>query len=273
MKIKYLGTAASEGWPALFCHCEPCNKAMELGGKNIRTRQQAIINDDLMFDLGPDTFMHMIEHKFDLSNIETLLVTHSHCDHWIPLELSMRGDVYAYNMGKPVMTVYGNDVICNDLINRRRDYNDINDSVAIRHILPFEPFKAGKYTVTALRGNHMEDENCYIYLVEDGEKCMLYAHDTWEFFDDTYAYLKDKHVDFASFDCTLQNTEIGGGHMALPNNARVEKKLRELNCFDDHTTIVVSHFSHNGHLLHDEMVEAAKPYGYIVAYDGMEMEI
>ena len=27
MKFRYLGTAASEGWPALFCNCEYCLKA------------------------------------------------------------------------------------------------------------------------------------------------------------------------------------------------------------------------------------------------------
>lgn len=275
MKIKYLGTAAAENWPAMFCHCEACDQARKLGGKNIRTRQQAIINDDLMFDLGPDTYMHMLEHNFDLSNISTLLVTHSHCDHWTPLELSIRGSEYAYNMGAPVMTVYGNEVIYNDIVNRRRDYDDINDSVAIKMVEPFKPFKAGKYTVTALLGDHMADENCYIYLVEDGEKCMLYAHDTYKFPQKTYDYLEsiDTVFDFISFDCTLQATPCGGGHMALPDNAIVEAKLREIGVVDDHTNIVVSHFSHNGHLLHDEMVEEANKYGYTVAYDGMEIEI
>ena len=33
MKIKYLGTAAAEGITAVFCECETCKKAIELGGK------------------------------------------------------------------------------------------------------------------------------------------------------------------------------------------------------------------------------------------------
>ena len=31
MKLTYLGTAAAEGLPALFCNCEFCQKARELG--------------------------------------------------------------------------------------------------------------------------------------------------------------------------------------------------------------------------------------------------
>jgi len=34
MKVKILGTAAAEGWPALFCRCPACQRARKLGGKN-----------------------------------------------------------------------------------------------------------------------------------------------------------------------------------------------------------------------------------------------
>ena len=50
MKIQFLGTAAAEGFPAIFCNCEYCNKARELKGKNIRTRSQAIIDDKILLD-------------------------------------------------------------------------------------------------------------------------------------------------------------------------------------------------------------------------------
>ncbi len=42
MKIKYLGTAAYEGLPAIFCECDTCNEARKRKGKNIRTRSQAL---------------------------------------------------------------------------------------------------------------------------------------------------------------------------------------------------------------------------------------
>ena len=34
MKIRYLGTAAAEGWPALFCSCPICTKARAEGGRS-----------------------------------------------------------------------------------------------------------------------------------------------------------------------------------------------------------------------------------------------
>ena len=48
MKITFLGTAAAEGIPALFCNCQCCTEARRRGGKNLRTRSQSLINDDLL---------------------------------------------------------------------------------------------------------------------------------------------------------------------------------------------------------------------------------
>ena len=55
MKIQILGTAAAEGWPALFCNCEACRRAREKGGKNIRTRAGTLIDDQLLIDFSADT--------------------------------------------------------------------------------------------------------------------------------------------------------------------------------------------------------------------------
>ena len=51
MKLTYLGTAAAEGWPAAFCNCDGCRAARRLGGRNIRTRSQALVDDALLLDL------------------------------------------------------------------------------------------------------------------------------------------------------------------------------------------------------------------------------
>ena len=50
MKITYLGTAASEGLPAPFCTCEVCRRAREAGGKSVRTRSQALVDESLLID-------------------------------------------------------------------------------------------------------------------------------------------------------------------------------------------------------------------------------
>ena len=78
MKIKYLGTAAHEGLPAVFCQCDNCKKARKSGGKNLRTRSQALINDDLLIDLNMDTHVHTLMYGIDLSQIHHCLMPAAH---------------------------------------------------------------------------------------------------------------------------------------------------------------------------------------------------
>ena len=56
MKFRFLGTAAAEGIPALFCECAVCKEAREKGGRHIRTRSQALIDDDLLIDFNADSY-------------------------------------------------------------------------------------------------------------------------------------------------------------------------------------------------------------------------
>ena len=80
-KIQYWGTAAAEGVPGIFCNCETCRLAREEKGRKIRTRSQILINDDLLVDFGPDTYMHTLRYDFDLSRLPHVLITHPHEDH------------------------------------------------------------------------------------------------------------------------------------------------------------------------------------------------
>ena len=96
MKFQYLGTAAAEGWPAPFCQCSNCKNARIMRGKNLRSRPQVLINDDLLMDYGPDTFYHSIHYGLELDLVKTVLLTHSHSDHFYPLQLILRAAPYAY---------------------------------------------------------------------------------------------------------------------------------------------------------------------------------
>ena len=75
MKIQFLGTAAFEGIPAIFCDCEVCKRSMESGGRNIRTRSQAIIDEDLLIDFPPDTYMHFVGNGILPEKIKNCIMT------------------------------------------------------------------------------------------------------------------------------------------------------------------------------------------------------
>ena len=102
MKMLYMGTAAAEGWPALFCSCPVCEHARRAGGRNLRTRTQALLDNSLLIDFPPDTYCHALRYGLNLGDIHTLLITHSHMDHWFPTDLIHRHEHFGHG-GKELL--------------------------------------------------------------------------------------------------------------------------------------------------------------------------
>ncbi|MEG1476561.1 MAG: MBL fold metallo-hydrolase [Oscillospiraceae bacterium] len=279
MNFKYLGTAAAEGWPSVFCNCECCRKARTLGGKNIRTRSQALVNSNLLIDLPCDTYLHMLRENLDLSAVEHLLITHSHTDHFYPAELALRGETYAHNMQSPILNIYCNAAVRDYFyraISHELDEN-IGSSLHFHIVQPFKPFQAGEYLVTPLPAKHMQTEQALIYLIENGGKSILYAHDTGVFYPAVYDYLAKSavHLSLVSLDCTSGGIEndSASGHMGLPNAAEVKAKLIQIGSASCETRFIINHFSHNGGVLHQELCAHAGKIGMEPSYDGMTIEI
>lgn len=278
MKLTYLGTAAAEGWPAIFCNCEYCTRAKELGGKNIRTRSQALINDDLLIDFPADTYSHMLNNRLDLSKVKYCFVTHSHIDHFEPTDLCMRFEgCFAHNMTEPTLHIYGNKAV---LARFRHFVHDTKEeevppSVTANEIEAYDKTVAGRYTVTALPAFHAPKETPFVYIISDGEKTVLYLHDTGLPFDEVYDYLEKNGIkaDLVSYDCTYGALPSAGGHMGLDSVPVVKERLTEIGVCDEKTVHIVNHFSHNGMLLHDELCEEAAKLGFLTSYDGMVVEI
>ena len=195
MQFQYLGTAAAEGWPAVFCRCKYCLEAQRLGGKNIRTRSQAIVNDDLLLDLPPDTYMHKLMNNLDLSRVKYLFVTHFHMDHFYPQELTVRGSVYSLEMISPELEIYCAQETY-DYFRRCADWeiDEKSDSAMHWHILkPFETVEAGPYRVTPLPANHMNPSHQpFVYHIVDTreDKSVFYMHDSGYYFPEVWDYLK-----------------------------------------------------------------------------------
>lgn len=274
MIITYLGTAAAEGVPAVFCNCRVCAEAKRLGGRNVRTRSQALINDDLLIDLPPDTYMHYLTYGFNLPDITELLVTHSHTDHFYATELEMRCTPLAYPQ-PATMRIY-----CNEAVERKfhkfmpPTYHVENNYHIIRAV-PFVPLSIKGYTVIPLLANHDKAEECLLYLITERGKTLLYGNDSGIFPEATFAFL-EKHgarIDLASFDCTLQSWDEGTNHMGLGDVEKTRDRLRALGVIDDKTLCVLNHFSHNGLWNRARMEEEAGERGLIAAYDGLVMEI
>ncbi|OGO88991.1 MAG: hypothetical protein A2Y17_05685 [Clostridiales bacterium GWF2_38_85] len=277
MKLKYLGTAAAEGWPAVFCNCDYCNKARERGGKSIRTRSQAMVNDDMLIDFPADTYHHALVNNLNLSKIKHTLITHTHSDHFIPVDLAFRGICFAHNLISEKITFIGNEAM-NSLLKEqylKSMYKEVADKIESVYLPLFKPTQFGDYTITALHANHKTDEIAYVYVIQKDNKTMLYLHDTGFLAPENHEYLKNSGIiiDLISYDCTFVLGRDGNGHLGLPDCIELREQLFVDGIVSKKTVHVINHFSHNGGTLHEELEAEAAKSGFLTSYDCMEIEI
>ncbi|WP_257351507.1 MBL fold metallo-hydrolase [Pseudalkalibacillus decolorationis] len=274
MKLHFLGTAAAEGFPNVYCKCDTCEKARQSGGRNIRTRCSVIIDDVLKVDQPPDSFTQALRDGIDMSLVRDLLITHTHYDHLNAGELISRMKGYAHGVEHP-LNIYGNDLALFQCRQALLEEHEGEKQFYMRRLQPFKQIKVGDAKVTPLLADHDQRETCLIYFLEKDNMNVLYGNDSGWFPDETWEWLKGKKVDFAILDCTVgkNGNKHSGNHMSVESVIEVQNVFREGNLLKDHTKLVVTHFSHNCGLLHEDLVEIFKPYGIEVAYDGMVVNI
>ena len=278
MKITFLGTAAAEGFPAVFCNCEHCQRARALGGKNIRTRSQTLINDDLLIDLPADTYLHFLQNGIRGDKIGTLLITHSHSDHFYPAELEMHGSCYAHGMEAPTLNIVCSMDVAKILMQSLATMDQKVVSTLTVHVAkPFVPMTLGAYEITPLPARHAFGETALIYLIRQEGKTFLYAHDTGYLYDEVFDYLEKTQLrpNGISFDCTNGSIPIKdtGSHMGFETIIRVIDRLRAMGAVDETTAMALNHFSHNAAPIQEEFERLAAPLNCAVAYDGFVMEL
>ena len=279
MKIKYLGTAAAEGIPGIFCDCENCKKSRKLGGKNIRTRSQAIIDDKLLIDFPADTYMHSLKYNISLSKIKTCIITHSHTDHLYPIEIENRIDGYAHvDMNEPI-TFYSGESGYN-MLKAVIDRTGISEKdVNVVKFAPFELFEAEGYKIMPIKATHDEDSTPVVFAIEKDGKSIFYCNDTSELCDESMAKLreftKEKPFDVISLDCTQANdAEVPYvGHFNLNKCIAARKEFINEGVAVEKTSFILNHFSHNGKdVVYDDFSKIAEKENFITTYDGMEFE-
>lgn len=273
MKITFYGTAAGEGWPGVFCHCQLCQDARRLKGKNIRTRSQTLVNEDLLLDLPPDNQLHSIQYGLDLSKIRTLLFTHSHSDHCYPYDLELLREPYSHSYSG-VMQVYGNEHVEQLVVQACGSLGSERERFLFQRLDANVSVQVDDYQILPLRATHSAGEQCLFYRISQAGKAILYAHDTGAFSQENIESLRNQpgRLSLVSLDCTAQKHRDGKYHMGLMDAVDQKTRLIDAGLADEQTIWVVNHFSHNGGWLHDEMACNAERFGFLAAYDGMSIE-
>ncbi len=278
MKIQFLGTAAAEGVPCLFCLCAVCENARAVGGREIRTRSQALIDGSLLIDLPPDTYLHALRFGLRPENLTHLLLTHSHADHLYVSELRNRRRWYAHfdEDAFPPLHIYAGESGVRAVEELLAEQGEpLRSRVTASRVTSLVPFPAGGYTVTPYPASHARHTSPFLYGIEKDGKSILYAHDTGYLLPETWAALEKRNepFDLVSLDCTCTASDAcRDHHLGLSAALEVFARLEEIGAVDAQTVRVLHHFSHNGGYSYADLQAKVAPLGYIVSYDGLTIE-
>ncbi len=276
MKIKYLGTAAAEGIPAIFCECENCKRAKLLGGKNIRTRSQAIIDNKILIDFPPETYMHYLKYNIPLNEIKTCIITHSHEDHLYADEILNRKNGFSHIADKTPLTLYAGKSGYKMIKNVIEKFGIPETDAIAKEITAFESFSAEGYTILPVKASHDPSTSPLLFVIEKDGKSLFYSHDSSEYCGETFKCLKGlaSPIDVVSLDCTEAcNNATYTGHLSLERCIKLREKMLKEKIVTDNTVFILNHFSHNGkNSCYTDFVGIAAENGFATSYDGMEFE-
>jgi len=266
--------------PLPFCNCRVCRAARTLGGKNLRKRSASLINGELLIDLSPDLAAMAALYRIDTARIRYLLQTHSHSDHFDAGHFVTRCSSYASEGAAHLEVVCSAEtfddmnrwVRCNEPEIDLRDERWQKDmNFTPRLISPGQSLRLGEYTVTALDSRHDPRTGALIYLVECHGKTVLYGTDLLEITGTTWEILSRCRLDAVFLDLTYGEGFNAGGHTDAAQVADIVRRMKAEGIAGEHTKIYATHISHEGNGTHEEMERLARPHGYGIAYDGMEI--
>jgi len=276
MKILFLGTAAAEGYPATFCNCQNCSWARRVGGRNLRARSSIIIDGKVLIDIPPDIRSQALRFGVNLFDVEVLLITHTHDDHFYHRELRLRKWPFV-TVEPKYLSVVANSIAI-DILNE--EYSDVLDLIRVNLIYaePFKTIELGDYKVTPIIATHKtcyEDEIAYNYIISKDDTSFLYAVDSGPYQSFTLRYLENIRLDLVICEATLCTVsgEVYRYHRNFDNAIEFRDWLIDKGVINKDTSFVLTHFSHVACPSYEKMNEMLKDKEILVAYDGMKINL
>jgi len=282
MKITFLGTAAATSYPLAFCHCDFCNKARELGGKDFRKRSSIIINNDLLIDFGPDIMSSTFMHGKSIADIRYCLQTHPHSDHFDASCFTTRIPEYM-GVNTPPLQLYASETTLrkmSDMVKNEGYVSDMFDpkekkrlSLEIFPVKSFQTFKFGPYQVIAFATDHDKSVDSLLYAITEGNFTVFYGTDTDSLTEEVWQGFHDNNLKFdvIILDHTYGPDTDGGNHLNANRFVGQINRMKTESLLKENARILATHISHEGNPTHDELSKYAIEHGYEIAYDGLEI--
>ncbi len=225
MRIRVLGSGASDGWPNPWCGCGSCTAAREQGVH--RNQTSVLLDDTVLVDVGPTTGAH----GTDLSRVRLALVTHRHLDHHFSQAWVWRS--WAVAPGPLTLLAPASVLEQAEAV--------LGPEVSATAVRPGEEHEAHGYRVRVLDAEHADDSVLYDVTGPDGGR-LFYGTDTGVLPQSTVDAVRDR-----DFDVVL--LELSGApmpsHLTLANWPQQVERLRAVGAVSDRTRVRAIHVGHH----------------------------
>ena len=284
MILTFLGTAAANAYPEAFCQCNNCEQARVLGGASLRKRSAALINDDLLIDLGPDIMTASNLHARPLSRVRYCLQTHAHADHLDPSHFLSRSPGYGV-VGAPRLHFYASPGTLRwaaHLLERDCAPASFLDpevgehlNLEIHQIEALQSFSLGDYQVTAFPANHDPVVDPLLYAIQADGYGIFYGTDTATLPEETWQgfHRHELRFNLVILDHTNGPDESGSDHLSAHQFIEHMARMRHEGLLTDKARVFATHIAHEGNPAHPELANFAAQHGYEIAYDGLTVTV
>ncbi|HEY3284869.1 MAG TPA: MBL fold metallo-hydrolase [Armatimonadota bacterium] len=283
--LTFLGTSAGELYPGIWCRCQTCQRARELGGPNLRAQTCAYVSPGIMLDFPADVLATAARWGVPLPEVSWILVTHSHEDHLFPYHFQWRRlsgpathtpplDRIAPRFTPlPLMTVAGSAVACE----RTRVYVTEGEkpyALVTRVVEPGDVFNAAGVQVTALRANHqVPGETTLNYLLEADGRSLAYLLDTDVLLEETWEALKCRQLNVVILEATFGRAYCpGSNHMDFRKLRETRARMVGEGLLAPGCRFIATHFSPHHTPPHDETAAELAEFGVEASCDGFTVE-
>ena len=288
MQAVFLGTGAAEGVPAAYCRCSDCQGVRKRAGREVKTRSSLRLEQFYQIDVSPDLYWQMLRLNMDMYDVEHVLITHTHQDHFALSQLTDKTMARETN-GKPLRIYMSKPALkyVKVLLDSEEYPLMLRDKrTKLFDIIPLEYFgkyQVGELIVETIKGNHTttvggEYSINYLLTTPVGRK-LLYALDTGYYKEETWEYLRGRHVDVLIMDCTFAGRtdrgEYADGHLALDSFLRMLERMEKIGFISSKTEMYATHFNPHQGLTHDGIREAfgKTAFRVVTAYDGLQVQV
>ncbi|HDN79363.1 MAG: hypothetical protein DRI61_00125 [Chloroflexi bacterium] len=249
MKITFLGTGAAEGIPKFGCECEHCRIAREKDGKNVRQRTALLVEaagHRILIDTPPEISIQL--NKSNVFNLSAVFLTHEHFDH-------IGGLVEFEYWRYPIHIFAGIELLPKLRLTPRMQKNALLSPFLSNSSVYFGGLQIIPFRV-------MHHVPCYGFAFVEGEKWAIYLSDS-SFQLSSFHFHLIRQADIAIFNTPTFDER--DNHMSVRD---VIKLVRDGSV----KRAVLTHINHRNYI-HEVLEKKVAPYGIVVAYDGMEIEL